>query len=273
MKNKSPDIQIRLSSILETIEPVELRVLVSNIFTRLSELLEYLDFLEGCLRSDELLPKSHLVLKFLNDKALELVGYIESTVELDESVTVALRTLLDSTNFAIKHEVGRVFDVDTDRASQTQDELRTELTRAHGILRNCFQQSVISIALVFDSTITSMELFDDFRLKREQSLILVQALTILNDQAKETEKVRNLDSYFALIEGLKMFRQGYMSYLNYSDWAEFESLSDKITVARTEFELTDVIHQFACYSDTLIGHVRLRAVFQEHEAPVLEEVA
>lgn len=270
MNDKSPDIQIRLSSVLETIEPLELRQLVSNIFIRLSELLEYLDFLEGCLRSEELLPKSHLILKFLNDKALELVGYIETTVESDESVTVALRTLLDSTNFAIKHEVGRVFGSGTGNLSQPDGELLTELTRAHGILRNCFQQSVISIALVFDSTITSMELFDDFRLKREQSMILVQALTILNDQARDTQKVRDLDSYFALVEGLKMFRQGYMSYLNYSDWAEFEGFADGITSARTEFELTEIIQQFTCYSDTLVGHVRLRAVFHEQEAVVME---
>jgi hypothetical protein len=270
MTYKNPDIQIRLNSVLETIEPLELRQLVSNVFTRLSELLEYLDFLEGCLRSDELLPKSHLVLKFLNDKALDLVTYIETTVELDDSVTDALRTLFDSTNFAVKHEVGRVFGSGTGSVTQPEGELLTELTRAHGILRNCFQQSVISLALVFDSTITSMELFDDFRLKREQSMILLQALTILNDQARETEKVRDLDSYFALVEGLKMFRQGYMSYLNYSDWAEFESLADKIISARTEFELTEVIDQFVCYSDTLVGHVRLRAVFHEHEATVME---
>lgn len=270
MNNKSPDIQIRLNSILATIDPPALNQLVSNIFTRLSELLEYLDFLEGCLRTDELLPKSYLILKFLNDKSMDLVGYIEAAVELDDSVTNGLRTLLDSTNFAIRHEVGRVSGCSSESSNQNEGELRTELTRAHGILRNCFQQSVISIALVFDSTITSMELFDDFRLKREQSLILLQALTILNDQARDTDKVRDLDTYFALIEGLKMFRQGYMSYLNYSDWAEFENLADRISSARTEFELTEVINQFTCYSDTLIGHVRLRAVFHEQEATVME---
>jgi len=270
MNNTGPDIQIRLNAVLELIEPPELRQLVANVFSRMNEILDYLDFLEGCLRSEELLPRSHLVLKFLNDKALELVEYTETTVESDESVTNALRTLLDSTNFAIKHEVGRVFDSGNGGLSQSTEERFKELTRAHGILRNCFQQSVISIALVFDDTITSIELFDDFRLKREQSLILVQALTILCDQARDTERVRNLDSYFALIEGLKMFRQGYMSYLNYGDWAEFESFADRITSSRTEFELAEVINQFVCYSDTLIGHVRLRAVLHDQEAGIME---
>lgn len=270
MTDKVPDIRIRLNSILETIEPAPLRELVSNIFARLSELLDYLDFLEGCLRSDELLPKSHLIVRFLNEKAQALVLYIESTVELDDSVTDALRTLLDSTNFAIKHEVGRVFDESSPHLTHSHSELRTELTRAHGILRNCFQQSVISTALVFDSTITSMELFDDFRIKREQSMILLEALSILNEQAKETESVHDLDSYFALVEGLKMFRQGYMSYLNYSDWAEFESFADRITSARTEFELSATMNQFACYLEALIGHVRLRAVFHDQQATIME---
>jgi hypothetical protein len=101
-------------------------------------------------------------------------------------------------------------------------------------------------------------------------MILVQALTILNDQTRETEKARDLDSYFALVEGLKMFRQGYMTYLNYGDWSEFESFSDKITAARTEFDLTETINQFTCYLDTLIGHVRLRAVFHDQQASIME---
>ena len=270
MNENVPDIRVRLNSIIETIEADHLKELISNIFSRLSELLDYLDFLEGCLRSDELLPKSHLIVKFLNEKAEALVFYIESSAELNDTVTDGLRTLLDSTNFAIRHEVGRIFETSSPDIKLHSDDLKTELTRAHGILRNCFQQSVISIALVFDSTITSMELFDDFRLKREQSTILLQALTILNDQTIETDKARNLDSYFALIENLKMFRQGYMSYLNYSDWAEFESFGDKITQARTEFDLAAIINQFACYLDALIGHVRLRAVFQDRQASVME---
>ena len=270
MSNNNPDIHIRLNVIVETIEPFPLRELVSTVFNRLSELLDYLDFLEGCLRSEELLPKCHLIVRLLNEKSSGLVQHIETTVESSDYVTDALRTLLDSTNFAIRHEVGRVVDGDAPSSNQSHDQQRTELTRGHGILRNCFQQSVISIALVFDSTITSIELFDDFRLKREQSTILLQALTILIDQTSEALSVRDLDSYFALVEGLKMFRQGYMSYLNYGDWAEFEGLSERIPAARTEFELSTTTHQFACYLNTLIGHVRMRAVFQDQQATIME---
>ncbi len=270
MTLRTPDIRTRLNAVVETIEPEPLGKLVSKTFDRLTELLEYLEFLEGCLRSDELLPQAHLLLKFLNEKAESLIDFIETTVEEDSGVTNGLRTLLDSTNFAIRHEAGRVFNAGVPRASQTQDELRTELTRAHGILRNCFQQSVISIALVFDSTITSIELFDDFRLKREQSTILIQALEILSTEAREAEKAHELDPYFALVEGLKMFRQGYMSYLNFSDWAEFESFADKITAARTEFDLSIIINQFCCYLDALMGQVRLRSVFHDQQETIME---
>jgi hypothetical protein len=145
MDDKAPDIRIRLDSVLEMIETVQLRNLVSNIFGRLSELLDYLDFLESCLQTDELLPKSHLIVKFLNEKAESLVLHIESNDELNNHVDGGLRTLLDSTTFAIKHEVGRVFESGIPGHDLPHDELRTELTRAHGILRNCFQQSVIPL--------------------------------------------------------------------------------------------------------------------------------
>lgn len=263
MNEKDLDIHSKLDSITRKIKPLDLRVLVTNIFEGFGDLLDHLDLLEACLLNDGTLLKSHLLFKFTNARAQVLIRTIEREARGTEGATEALASLLDCTVFAINHELNKVSDLFIPGNVDSIEELRSEVTRAHSILRNCFQQSVVSIGLVFDPAVSSTALFDDFREKLEQSVILVEALTILADQAIHAEATRDLDTYFTLIEGLKMFSQGYMSYLIYSDWAEFEKFSDKISGARSEYDLWPILHQFARYMETLIGHVRLRAVFQD----------
>ena len=136
--------------------------------------------------------------------------------------------------------------------------------RAYGLLHNCFQQCVVSTARGIQPSITGAELFDDFTLLREQSIVLVEALRVLIQQTEGAESSRTLDSYFGLSEGLKMFKQGYMHYLIYRDWAEFDASSDKILEARTEFELWPLLGQFTTYLETLMGHVQMREVLQNN---------
>lgn len=262
MNDQASDLRAKLNALVETIAPPPLRAFVSDVFKDLTDLLDYLDLLEACMLSEEMLSKSPLLFKFMNERAQALIKRIDAEGKQTSGVPEAMRSLLDSTVFALNYEMQRVAGLFALNPAQTKEQWQTEVTRAHGILLNCFQQSVISFALVFDRTLTSTKLFDDFRRKLEQSMILVEALTILSDQTEQAEKARDLDAYFALIEGLKMFGQGYMNYLIYSDWAEFEKFSEKIISARSEFDLWPLLHQFARYLETLVSHVKLRAVFQ-----------
>ncbi len=257
-----PDINKRLDVLIEGIDSTSLRDAMSDLFAQLVELLDYLSLLETSLNSDEMLSKSHLIFKLLSEKGFALVDFIETKAKFADGITDSLYALLDSTSFAIHHELERTSNLPVSLTDQTIDKLRSDVARAHGLLLNCFQQSVISLAVEFDPSITGQQLFNDFKLKLDQSVVLLEALTILTDQVDRAEKVRDLDSYFALIEGLKMFGQGYIQYLMYRDWAEFETMSKKIANARTEYELWPLLHQFARYLETLVGHVRMRSVLQ-----------
>ncbi len=263
MKEKTPTLHGRLNEVLARIEPTSLQESVSELFGKLIELLEYLNLLETCLKSDETLLQSHVIFKSLQEKARGLIYSIENKAKRAEGVTPTLDALYDSTIFAFQHELKRVRSLTVLNSEQPLAETRTEFARAHGLLRNCTQQTIISISANFDPSVTGDHLFDDFKLKLEQSVVLCEALAILIERVNRAESLRDLDSYFALIEGMAMF-DSFMYYLMFRDWAEVQKFIEGITAARTEFQLWPLLKQFAAYLDTLQCHVRMRSVLHNH---------
>lgn len=265
MDTNAPDLHRRLTEVIALVEPAPLSNAISEVFNRLIGLLDYTDLLEACLSSDQTLLKSHLLFKVIQERAVNLIAFIETKAKRVEGALPDHQALFESTIFAIHHELKRVQILTAARQKQSVEQLRTEFTRAQGLLLNCFQQSTISLALAFDPSISGAHLFADFKLKLDQSVMLHEALTILIEQVSRTETERNLDSYFALIEGLKMFGQGYIQYLMYRDWAEFERLSETIINVRAECELWPQLTQFGRYLETLLGHVKMRSVLQNYQ--------
>lgn len=263
MKDREPNIHSRLNKVLARIEPPSLLESVSDLFSRLIELLDYLNLLESCLKSDETLMNSHLIFKSLHEKSRELISTIEKRAKLADGVSPALDGLYDSTIFAFQHELKRARNFAVLNSGQPVDQLRIEFTRAHGLLRNCAQQTIISISIIFDSSVSGDQLFDDFKLKLEQSVVLCEALSVLNEQINRAVNLRDLDSYFALIEGMTLF-ESYMHYLLFRDLAEVRRFMDEIAAAKTEAHLWPLLQQFATYLETLHSHVRMRSVLHNH---------
>ena len=53
----------------------------------------------------------------------------------------------------------------------------------------------------------------------------------------------------------------------YSDWPQFESFCERITVAADDHNsLAPILHQFQCYLEALLGQVRMRAVLAEAQS-------
>jgi hypothetical protein len=263
MKDRTPNLLSRLNKVLAQIEPPSLQESVSELLSRLIDLLDYLHLLESCLKSDETLLNSHIIFKSLHEKSKELIACIETNAKPAEGVTPALNGLYDSTIFAFHHELKRVRNFTVLNPELPLEQMRTEFARAHGLLRNCAQQTIISITVTFDPSVTAEQLFEDFKLKREQSVVLCEALGVLIEQVTRAEGQRDLDSYFSLIEGMTVF-ESFMHYLMFRDWSEVQKFVEDITVARTEFQLWPLLKQFAIYLDTLHCHVKMRSVLHNH---------
>ena len=98
-------------------------------------------------------------------------------------------------------------------------------------------------------------------MRYRQSLQLCEDLSALAQLLEACEQ--NLDecSLVGLSAGIKKFRNGSLEYLMYSDWPQFESFCERISLAGTSWrELEPLLHQFCCYLKTLLSQVRMRAV-------------
>jgi hypothetical protein len=145
---------------------------------------------------------------------------------------------------------------------------RAELTRAYGLLHNCFQQSIITLAQTFNPKLDGAILFDDYKIKVEQSIELDRELASLLQQVRRAEKEAGVLLKLSLINRVKMFRDHTMHYLMYKDWEVFEGFVAEIVKTYDAMEnLAPVMHKFGSYLETLLQHVRMRAVLSNYYPP------
>lgn len=261
-----------LHALLDELRPPALRQTVASVFDDFIGMLDLLRSIEEALLLAEHLRDAISLFDVLHERSLSLVVQIEAEAARVGQINHELSDVLDGTCFALRHELRRVFETELLclDVGQPRQQLRAELLRAHGLLANCLQQSVVTIAQVFDSRLTIDDLFSDIKRRREQSEVLYDQLRILLALVLRAEDEKNINTYLALQKGFKIFGTQYMHYLMYKDWAEFENFSEVISSTQSAVELRPILHRVATYLKTLIGHVSMRAVLAEGQ-PVANE--
>ena len=259
-------LQTQLNTLLEDVDEQMVRALMMRIFNDLSRLLDYLRFAEAALEQ-ECMPHDNLAFfTLIHEEALALREFIEQRALSAECIKEELRDALDGTSFALRHELRMVFEHELAGISATESDrmVRGRITHARGLLCNCFQQSLITLAQVFDPAVTGVQLFNDLPTRVEQSIVLRRDLWTLVQLARRAEAVGDLETIIAFIQYLETFRHGSMHFLMYKDWQVYERFVDEVMATGSVAELAPVLDRFACYLETLFGQVRMRAVLANH---------
>jgi len=275
IESEKPSLQAQLTELANSVSAEAARIVVAKVFADLVFLLDYLSLVETNPQELGRALDRLSILHAVRGEANAMVEFIETHAMQNEGLDEFLRETLDGSAYAIKHEVRRIFEGELVDASNVPDEqkLYGTLIHAQGVLTNCFQQCVISLARVFDCNLTGAQLFHDWQIRRERSLKLCDDLSTLTSlvQAPDQPALENIASH------LKTFREGSMQWLMYKDWQEYEALSNEVTDAISRGENpTDLLHRLGCYLETLLAHVKTRCVLAESDAqadPALEEVA
>jgi hypothetical protein len=258
-----PNLQLQVSRITKSIAEEPLRHALQKVLGDLVFLLDYLSLLREQPPFNDY-EESVSILQAVRVDADLLVTFIEAEVlQLDE-IDEVLRDTFDSTAYAIKHELRRIFVGELSEPQITTQEQATHssLLHARGVLRNCFQHCVIDLVRVFDDSVTGARLYDDWRIRREQSSLLCQELAALIDLLNHKPK----PIFEGIVGRLDAFRESGMQSLMYKDWQEYEALADRlIKTIRQGEHASDLLHQLSCYLETLLGHVRTRAVLVDPE--------
>ena len=142
-------------------------------------------------------------------------------------------------------------------------EICADVMRAHGLLRNCFQQSILTLAQVFDPSVSSKLLFDSYRDRLEQSNVLLRDLSSFVTLARRAEERRDTEASDLLIRELKAFCDGPLHYLMYKDWDEFEDIAREVTSSYGSARHGFIVHCFVAYLEALINQVQMRAVLND----------
>jgi hypothetical protein len=270
-----PNLQTEVTTLVNRITDEAVRIVVAKVFADLVFLLDYLSLVEANPQELGRVRDRLSILYAVRGEANALVDFIENHALQCEGMDELLRETLDGTGYAIKHEVRRILDGELAEAKDAQDEQKVygSLLHAQGVLTNCFQQCMISLARVFDENVTGAQLFHDWQIRRERSLLLCEDLTTLTELVQDSGK-RSLD-YIA--GHLRSFKEGSMQWLMYKDWQEYEALSEQVIGSINQGENpTDLLHRLGCYLETLLAHVKTRGVLAERTSDsnsAYEEVA
>lgn len=269
------NLQPALPALAERLTPDVLSANVHAIFSQIGLLLERLRFVEHLLRHDQPLKQTLPIFTLVQAEARDLLRLIETRALPVEGLDTAVFESLDGTAYAIRMELRKTFGHELVGLSTLRQApaLYAKVEAAHGLLRDCFQQSTLALAQVFDQTLDGARLFTAFQTKLEQSLKLRQDLWTLLELVSRAEQERERRPLAPLLERLNAFREGSMRYLMYKDWETFERFVEEVAAARGAVELGPVLHRLNAYLETLFGQVNIRAVLSDHpfDFPAVED--
>jgi hypothetical protein len=248
------------------IAPATLSADILIVFSDLARLLEHLRLIEDFLRRDHPLKQTLPLFTLVHEDAQALHDFIETRALRIEGMEHTVFDTLDGTNYAIAMELRKVFahELMGLTALHQAPPIYVKIQNAHGLLRDCFQQSTVALAQLFDDSLDGAQLFESFHTKLEQSLLLRYDLWMLLQLVRQAREARGQYPLSRILERLAAFREGSLRYLMYKDWEACERFMEEVAAARGAVELGPVLHRFATYLETLHEHVSLRAVLAGH---------
>lgn len=248
----------------------------ARVFLESFRILRYLEYVDPDRIGEDALKNTVLVFSLITSETRLLLGYIERKVLRTLDPSQRLYQLYDSLVYCVPLELKKVVntelaDISTARQSEN---VRARVENSHGILKDCFQQTVVQLAQLFDPKLEGHEVFADFTAKREQSVRLRDGLLRLIKAVRAFELRKDEAAAVQLKTAVSEFYDQNMKYLMYRDWAGFELFFIEILKCISLPALVPIGHRFETFLATLYREVNKRAILQDVPlAPDLAEVS
>jgi hypothetical protein len=158
-------------------DPVERRQ-AAKVFLELFRLLHYLEYTDPAKLAEEQLRDTILLFALVVSDTRLLLSYIERRVLRGKDTARPLYQVYDSFVYCIPLELKKVVNTELTDISVTRqsENVRTRVENSHGILKDCFQQSVVQLGQALDPGIDGSRIFPDFSARRDQSVELRDGL-------------------------------------------------------------------------------------------------
>ena len=244
-------------------DPVE-RKQAAKVFLELFRLLHYLEHADPDRVRDEDLRSAILIFSLITSEARLLIAYLERRVLKGMAAPSPLYEVYDSFVYCLPLELKKVINTELLDLSVTRqtEGIRARVENSHGILRDCFQQSIVQLAQMFDPGVDGQGIFPDFTAKLGQSLQLRDGLAGLIKELRDFQSRRDEASASQMKQAISDFYDNNMKLLMYRDWSGFELFYIEILKCASITGLQQITHRFETFLATLFREVQKRAVLQ-----------
>jgi hypothetical protein len=253
-----------IAAVIRTIETPMERKQAAKVFLEYFRLLHYLEYADPERTEEENLKNTILIFSLITSETRLLLAYLERRVLKAMDSEKTLYQLYDSFVYCVPLELKKVINtelLDISVARQA-DSIRARVENSHGILKDCFQQSVVQLAQLFDPKIEGQDIFGDFTAKLDQSLHLRDGLARLIKSVREFQGTKDQAAAFKMKEDISMFYDNNMKYLMYRDWSGFELFFIEILKCASLPALHQICHRFETFLMTLYREVQKRSILR-----------
>jgi len=253
-------------------EPVE-RKQAARIFLELFRLLHYLTYTDPTSLDEASLKNTVLIFSLITSETRLLLNYIERRVLKTMPQERLLYQIYDSLVYCLPLELKKVINTELldISVSRQADNIRARVENSHGILRDCFQQSIVQIAQAFEPGISGGDIFPDFTAKLDQSVRLRDGLGSLIRAVREFSEQKSEIAAQNMRDEISLFYDESMKYLMYRDWTGFEIFFIEMLKCGSQTALLQIAHRFETFLTTLFREVMKRSILQQ--VPAGEDLA
>jgi len=248
---------------------MDLTRLSARVFLELFRLLHYLEYADPVHADEDHLKNTILIFSLITSETRLLLTYLERRVLKALSPDSPGFALYDSFVYCLPFELKKVINTELLDISVTRqpDIVRARVENSHGILKDCFQQSVVQLAQAFDAKVEGHDIFPDFTAKLEQSVGLRDSLARLIRAVRQFQATRDEYLAVAMKEEISVFYDHNMKDLMYRDWSGFELFFIEILKCSSLPALSQISHRFETFLMTLYREVQKRSILQNVPAP------
>jgi hypothetical protein len=257
-----------IAGLIRAVEDPNERNPVARVFLELFRMLKYLEFADPDGLPDDRVKTAACVFSLVISEARQVIAYIEKRALNALPHGSPVRDACDSIAYCMPIDINKVVRVElADLSSaQSSENVRARIENAHGILKDCFQQSVVQLAGALDAGLTGVGVFTDFVTKKERSLALKKALENLLRVVRDFYARGDEVTAVALRENTAKFYDRQLRHLMYRDWSAFEQFFVEILKCNSLAALKPITHRYETFLQTLLREVEKRAVLQSQAA-------
>ncbi|HKC24263.1 MAG TPA: hypothetical protein VKF32_05955 [Thermoanaerobaculia bacterium] len=251
--------------LLSVAEPAQKGALAA-LFVELFKGLRYTELIKGTIASPAAAKRALLVFALIKAQSENLCQFVKRRLlprfEGESQVADGLERLV----FSMEMEVRKVTELELVDVVLMKDPklVFARLEDSGGILRDLFQQSIISLAETFSAEVDGRVLFHDYRTRQEQSLKLREDLWSLVQSAAAFNAIPEKRTLRTLVTEIDQFRRGSMRFLMFKDWSLFERFHAGFSRERPPKTFAPAAHQFEVFLRTLIREIGKRSVLVGH---------